>query len=174
MTVEKCKSAALRYISMAVKTEGQVADYLRRKGFSEDETDEAVEMLREYRYVDDEKYCRDYYLEGCRKGRGRRRIEQELERKKISRSVIKKSLDSFLSEDYPDHDDIMEEAMTEKERAMLLGQKLLREQQAAGKPTDKAFYGKVGRRLMSMGYDGDSIYGVIGQIMKTVKAEKDK
>ena len=67
MTVEKCKAAALRYVAAAIKTEGQVMDYLKRKEFSADEIQEAVDMLREYSYVDDRKYCCDYYLQGCRK-----------------------------------------------------------------------------------------------------------
>ena len=165
-SAEKCRSAALRYVSMAAKTEGQVKDYLVRKEFSETEIEEAIEMLREYRYVDDERYCRDYYIQGCRKGRGRRRIEQELERKKISRSIIRESLDNFLSEENPDYQDILEETLTEKERAMALGRKMLKEQLSLGKSVDKAFCAKVARRLTSMGYDGSSIYSVIGYIMK--------
>ena len=165
-SAEKCRSAALRSVSMAAKTEGQVKDYLVRKEFPETEIEEAIEMLREYRYVDDERYCRDYYIQGCRKGRGRRRIEQELERKKISRSIIRKSLDNFLSEENPDYQDILEETLTEKERAMALGRKMLKEQLSLGKSVDKAFCAKVARRLTSMGYDGGSIYSVIGYIMK--------
>ncbi len=170
MSAEKCRMAALRYVSLAQKTEGQVKDYLRRKSFSEAEIEEALEMLREYRYVDDKKYCCDYYMYGCRKGRGRRRIERELEQKKIKRDIIRESLEEFLSEGNPDYEYIMEETLTEKERAMHIGQKMLKEQLSLGKDVDKAFCAKVGRRLISMGYDGDSIYGVIGFIMKN-KAE---
>ena len=104
MTAEKCKSSALRYVSMAIKTEGQVKDYLFRKGFASSEIEDAIDMLREYNYVNDKKYCCDYYIQGCRKGRGRRRIEQDLEQKKIERRVIRETLDQFLSEENPDYD----------------------------------------------------------------------
>lgn len=174
MTVEKCKAAALRYVAAAIKTEGQVMDYLKRKEFSADEIQEAVDMLREYSYVDDRKYCCDYYMQGCRKGRGRRRIEQELERKKISRNVIKESLDSFLSEDNPDLGQVLEETGTEKERALDIGKKMLKEQLQAGKPVDKAFFAKIGRRLTSMGYDGETIYSVIGFVMKGNRGEQEE
>ena len=60
----------------------------------------------------------------------------------------------------------MEETLTEKERAMALGRKMLKEQLSLGKSVDKAFCAKVARRLTSMGYDGGSIYSVIGYIMK--------
>ena len=97
---EKCKSAALRYVAAAIKTEGQVRDYLARKGFAAEEIDEAVSMLREYDYVNDARYCRDYYMLACSKGRGRRRIEQELVQKK-SGQVLSYEL---LGESGPDHD----------------------------------------------------------------------
>lgn len=166
MSSDKCRSAALRYVSAASKTEGQVADYLKRKAFPESDIEEALEMLREYKYVDDAGYCRNYYMQGCRKGRGRRRIEQELEQKKISRSVIRESLDDFLSEENPDYGDIIGETLTEKERALNVAEKMLREHKVTGKPVDKAFCAKVGRRLTAMGYDGSSIYGAIGFVMK--------
>ena len=47
-SAEKCRSAALRYVSMAAKPEGQVKDYLVRKEFPETEIEEKKKMLREY------------------------------------------------------------------------------------------------------------------------------
>lgn len=167
MTADKCKNVALKYVAMYSKTQGQVEDYLRRKEFSASDIEEAIEMLKEYGYINDEKYCCDYYLQGCRKGRGRRRIEQELAQKKINRNVIRESLDKFLSEENPDYDEIICETLSEKERAMNLGKKMLKEQIAAGKEADKAFCAKVGRRLMAMGYDSGVIYSVIGFVMKS-------
>ena len=166
MTAEKCKSSALRYVSMAIKTEGQVKDYLFRKGFASSEIEDAIDMLREYNYVNDKKYCCDYYIQGCRKGRGRRRIEQDLEQKKIERRVIRETLDQFLSEENPDYDEIMSETLTEKKRAMCVGDKMLREHIASGKSVDKAFCAKVGRRLISLGYSSEVIYSVIGHVMR--------
>ena len=80
MSSEKCRNTALRYVAMRMRTEGQVADYLRRKEFEEADIADAIGFLREYRYVDDVRYCRMYFREACLKGRGRRRIEQEQER----------------------------------------------------------------------------------------------
>lgn len=171
MSVEKCKSSALWYVSLAVKTSGQVRDYLAKKEYTPEEIDAALEMLIEYKYVDDAQYCRDYYMLACRKGRGRRRIEQDLERKKISRSVIRDTLDDFLSEENPDYEDVVRETLTEKERAMALGKKMVNEQRASGKPLDRAFCAKVGRRLTSQGYGGDTIYSVIGMVMRQSEKE---
>ena len=163
---EKCKSAALRYVAAAIKTEGQVRDYLARKGFAAEEIDEAISMLREYDYVNDARYCRDYYMLACSKGRGRRRIEQELAQKKISRQLIRESLDELLSADNPDYEELVAQTLTEKERAMELGRKLLRERRLDGKPVDRAFCGRVARRLSAMGYGCDIIYSVIGMVLE--------
>lgn len=167
MTAEKCSGAALRYVAVSSKTKGQVEDYLKRRGFMPSDIEEALAMLEEYGYIDDRKYCCAYYLYGCRKGRGRRRIEQELESKKISRIVIRESLDEFLSEENPDYCQIIEETLTEKDRARTVGEKMLKEQVASGKAVDKNFCAKVGRRLTAMGYDGSVIYSVIGYVMKS-------
>lgn len=169
MSVEKCKSKALRYVAMQVKTEGQVADYLRRKEFASEEIEAALEFLREYKYVDDRHYCRSYYIEACGKGRGRRRIEQDLAAKKVSRNLIRKTLDEFLSEENPDYDDLMREILPEKERALKTAIKLLTNQLESGKEADKNFMAKVGRRLMSLGYGSDIIYATIGTLMKEAK-----
>ena len=166
MSVEKCSQAALKYVSGAMKTEGQVEEYLFKKEFTREDIEAAIEMLKAYNYIDDEKYCQAYYNQACRKGRGRRRIEQELEMKKIPRELIKRTLDYYLSEDNPDYGDVVEETMTEKERAMSVVAKMMKEQQAMGKNIDKNFCGKVGRRLTANGYSSEVIYYVIGQVMR--------
>lgn len=83
MSVEKCKSAALKYVSLRLRSQGQVEDYLIRKEFDREEIEIVLSFLREYRYVDDQYYCISYYKEGCRKGRGLRRIERNWNAKKF-------------------------------------------------------------------------------------------
>lgn len=174
MSVEKCKSAALRYVASQLRTEGQIEDYLRRKEFSQEEIEQAMGMLREYKYVDDSHYCVCYYKEACRKGRGRRRIEQELERKRVPRSVIRETLDQFLSEDNPEWEDIREELLTEKERAMAAAEKMLNNHLSEGREADRKFFAKVGRRLVSLGYGSEVVYGVIGAIMRDRPSHKEE
>ncbi|MBQ9961100.1 MAG: RecX family transcriptional regulator [Firmicutes bacterium] len=171
MSAEKCNGAALRYVAAGLKTKGQVMDYLKRKGFADSEVEEAVRMLEDYNYINDTYYCTVYYKEACRKGRGRRRIEQELESKKISRDIIRDALDDFLSEDNPDYEDVIAETLTEKERAMRIAEKMTSEQKSLGKPIDRNFCAKVGRRLMTNGYSNDIIYHCIGQVMKGQRDE---
>lgn len=166
MSAEKCNNAALKYVAAGLRTRGQVADYLRKKGFEYEHIEDALAMLTEYNYINDAYYCEAYYKEACRKGRGRRRIEQELEAKKISRDVIRDTLDDLLSEDNPDYQELIEETLTERERAMKIAMKMAAEQMSLGKAVDRNFCAKVGRRLMTSGYSNDVIYHCIGQVMK--------
>lgn len=166
MSAEKCNAAALKYVAAGLKTKGQVTEYLRKKAFEPDDIEEALAMLEDYNYINDAYYCQVYYKEACRKGRGRRRIEQELENKKIPRTIIRDALDELLSEDNPDYEDLIEETLTEKERAMKIALKMAETQKASGKEIDKNFCAKVGRRLMTNGYGSDIIYHCIGQVMK--------
>ena len=173
MSVEKCKSATLKYVSLRLRSQGQVEDYLIRKEFDREEIEIVLSFLREYRYVDDQYFCISYYKEGCRKGRGLRRIEQELERKKVPRSVIRETLDEFLSDENPDYQDIRDDLLTEKERALKTARKMAENHVSEGRRTDKNFMAKVGRRLMSLGYGSDIIYGVIGILMKEYPMTRD-
>ena len=61
---------------------------LRQRGFT-DEIEVALEKLSSYGYLDDERFARNFANELVRiKGYGKRRIEEELYRKGISRDII--------------------------------------------------------------------------------------
>lgn len=171
--LEKCKNTALRYITAQIKTEGQVADYLKRKGFDSEHIKSAIEYLKEYNYINDYNYCVLYFREAAFKGKGRRRIEQELMNKKVDKSVIREALDAYVSEDNMDYHELIEEVGSEKDRALEIGRKMLRQHLDSGKEADKNFMAKVGRRLMTLGYDISILYSVIGTLMKEGKVSDD-
>ena len=171
--LEKCKNTALRYITAQTKTEGQVAEYLKKKGFEKEYITNTIEFLRNYNYVNDKEYCVLYYKEACRKGKGRRRIQQELLAKKVEPSVIRDALDEFVSEENPEYENFLAEAGTEKTRALEVGRKMLRQHLELGKEADKNFMARVGRRLMTLGYDTSILYSVIGTLMKEGKVSDD-
>lgn len=172
MSVEKCKSRALKYVAMQIRTEGQIVDYLRRKEFEPEEIEEAIAFLKECDYINDAYYCQCYYKESCRKGRGRNRIEMELLRKKVKRDVIRDAIDELLSEENPEHEELVEELLTEKERALKVARKMADNHTAEDKEIDKNFLAKVGRRLMSLGYNSGVVYGVIGTLMKEYRRDE--
>ena len=92
----------------------------------------------------------------------------------MRKDVIKDALDNFISEDNPDYVEIIEEAGNEKERALAVGQKMLRQHLELGKEADKNFMAKVGRRLISLGYDNHVLYSVIGILMKEGRVQDEE
>ena len=174
MNSEKCRQAALRYVAVRMRTEGQVQDYLRRKGFEEDHISEAVDMLREYRYVDDTSYCMSYYKQACLKGRGRKRIEKELENKMIPRQVVSEAISTLLSEESPLYEEIMEEILSEKVRAVKVARMMAHDYISSGGGADRKLMAKMGRRLSALGYGSQTIYSVIGQVMNETVKQMDE
>ena len=72
-----------------------------------------------------------------------------------------------------DYEELLEEVGTEKDRALEIGLKMLRQHTELGKSADKNFMAKVGRRLVSLGYDNSILYSVIGTLMKEGKVSDD-
>ena len=78
---------ALTHISASMKTEKDVRDFLRRKGYLQEVSDYVVEKMKGYGYLDDEAYARAY-VESAGKRKGSRLIRMELKRKGIPESAL--------------------------------------------------------------------------------------
>lgn len=163
---QRCITAAIKYAAYRIKTEGQIRDYLCRKGFEAEDIERAVDALKDYGYIDDARYCRSYYIESCRKGRGRLRIEKELIGKKLPASFVRETLKEFLDECNSDADGMETDIVPERERALAVVEKAVSLQLEEGKPIDRKFAAKVGRRLTSLGYDSSTVYEAVGMLMK--------
>lgn len=80
------------YAAGAPKTRRQIFDFLKRRQFSEQCIEKAVEKLEEYGCVDDEKYV-DAYIDMYCRVRGINRIKADL----LSKGVDKMLIDEKLS-----------------------------------------------------------------------------
>ena len=78
---------ALTHISASMKTEREIRDYLRRKGYLQDVSDYVVEKMKGYGYLDDAAYARAY-VESAGKRKGGRLIRMELRKKGVSDEAI--------------------------------------------------------------------------------------
>lgn len=92
LTQENARKAfdcALSYLSFKARTEQEVFDHLEKKGFVPRLQQAAVKKLRQYHYVDDEKYLEDYcYQNAMGKGFSRKRVRQELSRRGLSEELL--------------------------------------------------------------------------------------
>lgn len=143
------RDIAAKYLASRMRTCREMSEYLIKKGYDEDEIHAVITEFIDFHYLDDEEYCRQYINYACDKGKGSLRIRQELAEKGVDREII-----SFALEDYYDRD-------SEVDRALEQAKKTL-----SGKPVDEKMKGRLGRRLISLGYSTDVVYKVIGICMR--------
>ena len=94
------KRAKLRAMNLLQKkdyTEKQLRDKLQEGLYSQELIDEAIDYVKSYRYLDDERYARDYITYHMEM-RSRNRILQDLTGKGISKDVIISIMDELYSE----------------------------------------------------------------------------
>jgi regulatory protein len=95
----KAREAALRLLAVRARSEGELSDRLRRKGFSEDLTAAVVFSLAEVGLVDDEAFARAWADERVRlRPVGPRRLAQELLSKKVNRDLAARVVDETFRE----------------------------------------------------------------------------
>lgn len=125
---------ALTHISATRKTEKQMRNFLRGKGYLPDVIDYVLEKMREYDFINDGEYA-EAYVDFAGAKKGGRLIKMELKSKGIAQEQIDAALDG-----------LSEEKQTEAAVAIL--QKYLRNKEITREALQKAF-----RYLLSKGFD---------------------
>jgi len=92
-----CKDKALDYLSRFARTERQVADYLKRKSYPEDEIQQTILFLRENNLVNDRLFADSFIQSKIRHCDGPMKIKQMLFQKGVSPRLV----DELLRESYP-------------------------------------------------------------------------
>lgn len=147
------RQRAVYYLNMSPKTEAQLRAYLKKKGYGDDETNETIEEMKEYHYIDDFRFSMQYFEYGFEKGRGIARIKRELKEKGVASDIIDMAYEEL--EDVPDQFETalaIAEAMTEATDMSELDYEEKRK-----------LHAKIGRRLAGRGFTSDIVYKVIGR-----------
>lgn len=84
---------AIALLAKGMRTEKEVRDNLKKKGYPDSAIDSAVSQLHEYKYLDDRAYVKAY-LSCYGNDRGSMRIKSDL----LAKGVDKQLLEEFLSE----------------------------------------------------------------------------
>lgn len=88
VNTRRAYNCAVSLLSRRDHSEKELMRKLKEKGYAEG-AEEAIGKLKNSGYVDDERFCRLYASELIRlKGYGKRRVEQELYLKGVSREII--------------------------------------------------------------------------------------
>lgn len=95
---ETALDKALFHITATMKTEREIRDFLKKKGYLTDVCDYVVAKMREYNFLDDSAYARAY-AESMSKKKGSRLIAMELKQKGISDEAIEEALSEISGEE---------------------------------------------------------------------------
>ena len=94
---KRIKERALYLLKAADKTEYEIRTKLRQAFYPEELIDYAVDFLKQYRYIDDQRYAQNY-INLYAERRSRRNISQKLMQKGISRELVNEILDERENE----------------------------------------------------------------------------
>lgn len=111
--LQKARDYAFLLLKFRLRSNREITERLKKKGFDEDTIREAVVFLNEKRFLDDELFARLWAESRAKKNLGARRIKEELKAKGIDKSLIEENLKKIKS-DYPEEAivrEIIEERM---------------------------------------------------------------
>ncbi|MCI6276352.1 MAG: recombination regulator RecX [Clostridium sp.] len=86
----KAKSTALKILERTLKTESEIREKLIAKGYDENITEETIEFLKSYNFINDESYVKLFVKEKL-KSKGKNKIKFDLQQKGIDSELISKA-----------------------------------------------------------------------------------
>ncbi len=97
----RAKKRAMNLMQKRDYTEYKLREKLREGMYPDEVVDEAIEYMKSYRYIDDERYADDY-IRYHLSDKSRRRIAQDLMQKGIDSNVIEKAMESAYGDENDD------------------------------------------------------------------------
>lgn len=142
---------ALTHISATKKTEKQVRDFLKEKGYLPPVCDYVLEKMRGYGFINDQEYAQDYVGFAASK-KGGRLIKMELKAKGVAEEYIDEALDALDLEE-------------QESAAVRILEKYMR-----GKTPSRETLVKAYRHLLSKGFDYETAKAAISALGDTDEA----
>jgi regulatory protein len=150
---------ALNMLAFRARSSSELARLLQRKGEERPHVDWAMARLKEQGLLDDAAFARSFARSKVVDGKqSRRRVQQDLGRKGVSRTLTDEAIATVFEEEAVDQRSIVEEAARKKLRAL-----------AGLEPAvqRRRLYGFLARR----GYEIDDIRSVLSAIGSSLGAE---
>ncbi len=142
--------SAIKIIERSYKTEKEVRDKLKQKGYEEKQIENSIEFLKEYDFLNDNIYAKAFIKDKI-SSKGSQKIKYDLIKKGISKNIIEENLVEV------NHDE-------EKKAALTIGRK--KYESIIKKESDTyKLSGKLYRFLISRGYAYDIVKDVVKEIM---------
>jgi regulatory protein len=148
----KAKRDALSFLERSYKTESEVCSKLQKKGYDEKTINRVIDFMREYKFVDDEKYI-NLYINDKLNSQGRKKIVFDLRKKGVGEDALSGNIDKI-------------HRCTEVETAYKLAEK--KYAVLSKRYTEKQkLNNKLSQYLFSRGYSWDIIKEVLRGLLKT-------
>lgn len=142
---EIAQNKAISYISKYQKTEKELKDYLIKKGFDEEIVLEVIKKLKEYSFVDDDIYAKNFIKSKSKKS-GKRKLSFELKKRGIDENLINENIKEYADD---------------SETILPLCEKYLK-----NKPRDYKTKQKAYRFLSSRGFVSEDIISALNKFFK--------
>jgi len=152
---------ALNMLAFRARSSSELARSLQRKGEQRAHVEWALARLKEQGLLDDAAFARSFARSKVVDGKqSRRRVQQDLARKGVSRSLSDEAIDTVFEEEAVDQRAIVQGAARKKLRSL-----------AGLEPAvqRRRLYGFLARR----GYDLDDIRSVLSEINSSIGADAD-
>jgi regulatory protein len=152
---------ALNMLAFRARSSRELAQSLQRKGEERTHVDWALERLKEQGLLDDGAFARSFARTKVVDGKqSRRRVQQDLARKGVSRSLSDEAIDTVFKEEAVDQHAIVQEAARKKLRSLGGLEPAVQR---------RRLYGFLARR----GYELDDIRRVLSEIDSSLDANDD-
>ena len=110
---QQARRKALRLLEHMDRTERGLTDRLRQAGFSEEAAEDAVSYVREFGYINDERYAFNYIMYRIH-DKSRQKIFQELSGKGIDRQTIQDAWEEAEELETPDERALLRQMVGKK------------------------------------------------------------
>lgn len=153
--LRSAKNKAFNILARTMQSEMLLRDKLSKEGYQEEIIDNVIEILKDYKMIDDEEYAKNYVRNKMNNNKyGKKRIIFELTKRKISEDIINKAISEIEDEKI-------------YENAVYLAKKKLRS--IKDKERNK-IYQKLSQYLAYKGYDYEIIRKVVNAVMKDLSS----
>lgn len=98
VVLKRAKKRALYLLASMDRTEHQVRTKLKQNDYTEEIINQAVEYVKRFSYIDDERYVKNY-IECFEQRKSRQKIEMELYQKGINKELISSVIEQYYQSD---------------------------------------------------------------------------
>lgn len=97
---KKANNYVLGLLSKSFKPEKQIADKMREKGFEQEYIDKSIDMMKDYKYIDDSRYAKSFTSDSLNFSKmGKNKIKNKLYQKGIDKETINETLNELVDDE---------------------------------------------------------------------------